>query len=84
MSEKPPVYVKTDNPSYVRDTNSNAVINSDMQALTRHRERVKQLKANQSKIDSINNVKEDIDSLRDEMSEIKELLKLALEAKDKN
>tara|TARA_B100000131_G_scaffold257296_1_gene252265 strand:- start:370 stop:624 length:255 start_codon:yes stop_codon:yes gene_type:complete len=84
MSEKPPVYVKTDNPSYVRDTNSNAVINSDMQALMRHRERVKQLKANQSKIDSINNVKEDIDSLRDEMSEIKELLKLALEAKDKN
>ena len=84
MSEKPPVYVMTDNPSYVRDTNSNAVINSDMQALTRHRERVKQLKANQSKIDSINNVKEDIDSLRDEMSEIKELLKLALEAKDKN
>ena len=84
MSEKPPVYVKTDNPSYVRETNSNAVINSDMQALARHRERVKQLKANQSKIDSINNVKEDIDSLRDEMSEIKELLKLALEAKDKN
>ena len=83
MNEKPPVYVKTDNPAYVRDTNSNGIVNSDMQALTRHREKVKQFKANQSKIDSINNVKEDIDSLRDEISEIKNLLKLVVEAKDK-
>jgi len=76
MSEKPSSrYIPTDVPGLVRDTHSQAVINADTQKLTSYRNRVKFHNANQAKLDSINNVREDIDVLKDEMGEIKNLLK---------
>jgi hypothetical protein len=87
MNEKPSSssrYIPTDVPGLVRDTHSQAIINTDMQELARYRDRVKNHNVNQAKLDSINNVREDIDVLKDEMGEIKTLLKqiILLETKE--
>jgi hypothetical protein len=76
MSEKPSSrYIPTDVPGFIRDTHTKAIINTDEQELARYRNRAKTHINNQVKIDSINNVRDDIDVLKDEMGEIKTLLK---------
>ncbi len=88
MNEKPSSssrYVPTDVPGLIRDTHSQALINTDVQELSRYRNRVKTHNVNQAKIDSINNVREDIDVLKEEMGEIKTLLKqIIIESKEPN
>jgi len=78
-------YVPTDKSGLVRDTYSKAIISSDNKALQEYRIRAQKIKENQSKIESINTVKEEIDILKDEMGEIKSLLnQIILETKEKN
>ena len=61
-----------ENEKFVRDEHSKAVINTDIKGL-------KQYKARKAQLDEIKNVKNDVDSLKDEMSEIKNLLLLLVE-----
>ena len=78
-------YVPTDKSGLVRDTYSKAIISSDNKALQEYRIRAQKIKENQSKIESINTVKEEIDILKDEMGEIKSLLnQIILGTKEKN
>lgn len=53
---------------FIRDTHSKAIINTDVEAFRKY----KQQKKNSKKLESL---VEEIDLLRDEMSEIKNLLK---------
>ena len=69
-----PKYVKTDHPGLVRDTYSRAIVSSDQKALVQYRERAAQFKKTQDKINSLHNVKTDLDELKKEMEEIKNLL----------
>ena len=52
---------------YIRDTTSNAIINTDIDGLRRYKAR----KAESKKIVDLKN---DVDSIKDEMSEIRQLL----------
>ena len=52
---------------YIRDTTSNAIINTDIEGLRRYKAR----KAESKKIVDLKN---DVDSIKDEMSEIRQLL----------
>jgi len=80
--EEDPKYVKTDQPGLVRDTYSQALVATDQRALMQYRERVEQFKKNQDKINSINTVKDDLDGLKKEMNEIKNLLVQIVNSKE--
>ena len=77
-------YVPTDKAGLVRDTFSQAIISSDNKALQEYRIRAQKIKENQSKIESINTVKEEMDVLKDDMVEIKNLLKQIILDKENN
>ena len=74
--------VQTENQSYVRDIHSKALLNTDRVALENHRQRkkfiddqVKEWQLMKSKVDELNTV-------REEMLEIKSLLKELLNKKE--
>ena len=52
---------------YIRDATSNAIINTDIEGLRRY-------KARKAESKRILNLKNEVDSIKDEMSEIKHLL----------
>ena len=52
---------------FIRDTTSNAIINTDIEGLRRY-------KARKAESKRILNLKNEVDSIKDEMSEIKHLL----------
>jgi hypothetical protein len=58
---------------YVRDTVSNAVINTDVEGLRRYKAQKKHLR-------EMSNVKDDLDILKNEFAEIKSLLKALINA----
>lgn len=63
--------VKVDDSTFVRDTNSRALINQDYTARDEYFAKVKMLNANKSEINKLNT---DISSLKSEMNDIKDLL----------
>jgi len=65
-------FVKTDNPSYVRDLTSTAVINTDSESF----ETYKQAREEKLKIKQLSN---DVQNMKDELGEIKQLLLKVLE-----
>ena len=77
-------YIKTDKPGLFRDMFSRAIVSSDGKALAEYRKRASLLKENQSKIESINTVKDEMDILKEEMGEIKNLLKQIISVTKEN
>lgn len=67
--------VKVEDSTFVRDTNSRALINQDFSARDEYFAKVKMLNANKSEINKLNT---DISSLKSELSEIKDLMKQLL------
>jgi hypothetical protein len=63
--------VKVEDSTFVRDTNSMALINIDMTARDEYYAKAKLLKGQK---EEINNIKLDIDEIKSQMSEIKSLL----------
>ena len=70
-----PNHVKLEDKGLVRDLNSRAILSTDKGALLSHRRRVKQLKDTENALNEINNMKEKVDELTSEISEIKNLLR---------
>ena len=64
--------VKVNNTSFVRDTQSMAIINTDINAKNEYYEKARQAVRQKEQINKIN---EDISELRGELGEIKHLLK---------
>lgn len=64
--------VKVNNSNFVRDTNSMALINTDVSAKNEYISKMQLLK---SQKDEINTVKCEIDFLKNDLNEIKEMMK---------
>ena len=66
--------VNTENKDLVRDVNSKALLETNYNKLKLHRHRVAQMKNVQKATNEINNLQEQVDSLSNDMTEIKMLL----------
>ena len=63
-------YVKTDAPGYVKDLNTKAILRNDVESLRSHRKMVKNFEHKQ---DEINTLRKEISDIREEMKELKQL-----------
>lgn len=63
--------VKVEDSNFVRDTNSRALINQDYAARDEYYAKVKMLSSNKNQINKLNT---DVDNLKSELSDIKNLL----------
>ena len=63
-------YVKTDAPGYVKDLNTKAILRNDVESLRSHRKMVKNF---QYKQDEINTLRKEISDIKEEMKELKQL-----------
>ena len=63
--------VKVEGTTFVRDTNSMALINTNSAEKNEYKTKVRMINTQR---DEINNVKKEIDSIKDDMKVIKELL----------
>ena len=69
--------VQTDDPSFVRDIHSKALLNTDYIALQRHRREQVYFQNQQNDINILKNKVEELSSLREDILEIKVLLRQA-------
>lgn len=65
---RPTFYKVTDHPNLIKDSNSKAVLNVDQSAIARHEQRL-------AKVQKEQKVTEEINTLKNDMAEIKALLK---------
>ena len=63
-------YAKTDAPGFVKDLNTNALLRTDIESLKSHRKMVKKF---QYKQDEINTLRKEISDIKEEMKELKQL-----------
>jgi hypothetical protein len=68
-------HVQTEDPRYVRDTHSKALLSTDYNALQQHRKERMYFQNQQSDINILRDQVEELSSIREEMLEIKLLLK---------
>jgi hypothetical protein len=68
-------HVQTEDPRYVRDTHSKALLSTDYNALQQHRKERMYFQNQQSDINILRDQVEELSSIREEMLEIKVLLK---------
>ena len=76
--------VQTDDPSFVRDIHSKALLNTDYIALQRHRREQVYFQNQQNDINILKNKVEELSLLREEIIEIKVLLKQITINKENN
>ena len=63
-------YVKTDATGYVKDLNTKAILRNDVESLRSHR---KMFKNFEHKQDEINTLRKEISDIKEEMKELKQL-----------
>jgi cell shape-determining protein MreC len=66
------MFVKTENPGYVRDTDSMAVINTDIESFKNY----KLMREEKLKVQKLTN---EVDSLKQDLNQLKDLLNRVLE-----
>ena len=59
--------VKTDNPNYLRDLSSSAILAKDIQSLTKHRQKINQ-------VNEINSLRYEVDSLNLKIDKILKII----------
>ena len=74
--------VQTENKSYVRDLHSKALLNTDRIALENHRQRMRIQEQQKSEWQIMKNKVDELNTVREEMLEIKSLLKELLNKKE--
>jgi hypothetical protein len=74
MSTKEPGEYKTEDPSFVKDVFSNALLSVDESARSEYLVRRKTLQRSQTAESDINTMKQEIDHLKNDIGEIKGLL----------
>ena len=67
--------VQTDDPRFIRDTHSKALLNTDYNALQQHRRERKYFQKQQNDINILRGQVEELTTIRVEMLEIKTLLR---------
>ena len=68
-------YVKTNAEGLIRDTQTQAILNTDIVALKNHRMQRERHKKTQAELNRINTLSNEVDSLKSDITEIKDLLK---------
>jgi len=68
-------YLQTDDPRFVRDVNSKALLNTDLNALQQHRQQRRYFESQQNDINIMKTQIESLTKVTEEMLEIKTLLK---------
>ena len=74
--------IQTEDPRYVRDLHSKALLNTDRVSLENFRQRKKMFSRREDEWNSIKNKVEELNILKDEMMEIKDLLRQLLSKKE--
>jgi len=74
--------VQTENKSFVRDLHSKALLNTDRIALENHRQRMKIQEQQKSEWQIMKNKVDELNTVREEMLEIKSLLQELLHKKE--
>ena len=74
--------VQTENKSFVRDLHSKALLNTDRVALENHRQKMRLQEQQKSEWQIMKNKVEELNTVREEMLEIKSLLKELLHKKE--
>ena len=74
--------IQTEDPRYVRDLHSKALLNTDRVSLENFRQRKKLFIRQEDEWNLIKNKVEELNSLKDEMMEIKDLLRQLLSKKE--
>ena len=69
--------VQTDDPRFIRDKHSKALLNTDYVALQQHRKEKAYFQSQQNDINILKNKVEELSTLREEILEIKVLLRQA-------
>lgn len=69
-----PDRIQTEDPSLVRDTNSKALLNTNMSALVRHRRNVAKARASVGTLASLQSRQDHLESRLDEVSEKLDLI----------
>ena len=69
--------VQTDDPRFIRDIHSKALLNTDNVALQQHRKEKAYFQSQQNDINILKNKVEELSTLREEILEIKVLLRQA-------
>jgi len=70
--------VKTDNPEFMKDTETGALVSTDIRAFKIHKLRQEQLQKIKNQENDLNNIKSEVSGLKNEISEIKDLLQQLL------
>lgn len=60
----------TDDPRYLRDLNSSAILCKDVKSLEKHRNKVKQMNSLKNDTKEINNLKQEVAELKEIMNQI--------------
>ena len=68
-------HVQTEDPRFIRDVHSKALLNTDYNALQQHRREVRYFQNQQNDINILRTQVEELSTIREEMLEIKILLK---------
>ena len=74
--------VQTENKSYVRDLHSKALLNTDRVALENHRQKMRLQEQQKSEWQIMKNKVDELNTVREEMLEIKSLLQELLHKKE--
>ena len=74
--------IQTEDPRFVRDLHSKALLNIDRVSLENFRQRKKMFSRREDEWNSIKNKVEELNILKDEMMEIKDLLRQLLSKKE--
>ena len=74
--------VQTENKSFVRDLHSKALLNTDRVALENHRQKMKLQEQQKSEWQIMKNKVDELNTVREEMLEIKSLLQESLHKKE--
>ena len=74
--------VQTENKSYVRDLHSKALLNTDRIALENHRQKMRLQEQQKSEWQIMKNKVDELNTVREEMLEIKSLLQELLHKKE--
>ena len=74
--------IQTEDPRFVRDLHSKALLNIDRVSLDNFRQRKKMFARQEDEWNSIKNKVEELNILKDEMMEIKDLLRQLLSKKE--
>jgi len=71
-------YQKTEDPNFVKDTATGALVSNDLIAFKKHKLQQKRVVESKTQKNELNSIKSDVSELKEELCEIKDMLKQLL------